>query len=190
MATVVNKAAPDGDPAFTDFFTLLQANTPDFPAAQWVRNSPNLVLLIGTGTVNNPQVPRRYWIVDPPASQNLREMTPTEQAAADTDPTDLLTAQTGQKAGFENQTLGYLAGAYTAELQTQFVILAAGAVGPRALLLGSWVSWVETVLDEMATQMNAVDAATTILAVQATSLDLSPFDGTNPNITLQQVMNA
>ena len=79
MATVVNKAAPDGDPSYPDFQVFLSANTPDFPPAQWVRNSSNLDGLIGTGTDTDPQVPKRYWIVDPPSSQNLREMTPAEK---------------------------------------------------------------------------------------------------------------
>jgi hypothetical protein len=97
MSTAVNKPAPAGNPAFADFFVELSGNTPDFPLAQWVVNSPNLPALIGNGSGNDPQVPKRYWIVDPMSSQNLREMTAPEKVAADTNPTTLAAERASRK---------------------------------------------------------------------------------------------
>lgn len=186
MSDVVNKAPPDGDPNFPPFFTLLSANTPDFPPAQWVRNSPNLAGLIGSGSPDNPQVPKRYWIVDPPNSQNLREMTAPEKAAVDGNPSELAAARAVQKVRLEQAAVSYVNSRYSAELQLIFSQLEPAANGAQATALGNWFQWLETVYSATRAGENAVNAATTVPAIQAITVSYAAFDGTDPLLTLIQ----
>lgn len=189
MATVVNKAAPDGNPAFADFFTSLEANTPDFPAAQWVRNSPNLAALIGNGSANSPEVPKLYWIVDPPASQNLREMTPAEQDAANIAPDNLTAARANKKQELENTTFGYILTRYPSATYEGLMLISQQANGQRRAYLVSWFDWSQTVYQELADTEDIVDALDDVTDIEAVTIDLTPFNGTDPLVTIQGAMS-
>ena len=187
MSSVVNKPSPTGDPAFPDFYVQLSANTPDFPTAQWVRNSPNLAALIGAGTPENPDVPKRYWIVDPIGSQNLREMTAPEQAAVDGSAPELAAARASKTRELQLLAVGYLTSRYTSELQLMFQQLWVSANGPALVALNGWFAWVETIYAAVATAQATADVAATVPLVEAVSVNFSVFDGTDPLTTLQDV---
>lgn len=185
MSTVVNKPAPTGDPTFEDFYVQLVANTPDFPPAEWVRNSPNLAALIGAGTPTNPDVPKRYWIVDPINSQNLREMTAPEKAVVDTDVPALAAAKATQIALVENDNQAYLLTRYTQFLQTAFQQLEPSATGQQMVALNGWFAWVESVYQGTGAAEVLINAAADIPAVQAITVDYPTlFDGSDPLLTL------
>lgn len=189
MSDVINKAQPDGDPAFSEFQIFRDANTPEFPPAQWVRNSPNLAGLIGSGSDFAPQVPRIYWIVDPPNSQNLREMTAPEKAVVDGTPSNIADARVIRKSQLDNQTFSYILGRYPTAVYQGLLLIGQQANGQRGQYITDWLDWTETVYDALAAAENLVDAAATVPAVEAITLDLSPFDGTDPLATIQGAMN-
>ena len=180
MSTVVNKAPPDGDPAFPSFHVLPSANTPDFPPQQWVRNSPNLSGLVGSGTIDDPQVPKRYWIVSPTNSQNLREMTPAEKAVVDGNPAELAAARSIQVALLRRLISEYLAGRYDEFLQKAFQQAVVPATGTRLTSLNAWFDWVTTVYSANKVGELAVAAAITVPAIQAVTVNYVPFDASDP----------
>ncbi len=180
MSTVVNKAPPDGDPAFPSFHVLPSANTPDFPPQQWVRNSPNLSGLIGTGTTENPQTPKRYWIVSPSNSQNLREMTPAEKAVVDGNPAELAAARSVRIAVLRQQVSDYLASRYDEFLQRAFQQAVVRATGSRLIALNAWFDWLTTVYSANKAGELAVAAAITVPTIEAVTVNYVPFDATDP----------
>jgi hypothetical protein len=188
MSDVVNKAPPDGDPAFAPFFTLLAANTPDFPPGQWVRNSPNLPALIGTGSPDNPQAPKRYWIVDPPTSQNLREMTAPEKAIVDGAPAELAAARATKRVELHAAATAYVGSRYSADLQLIFQQAQPVATGTRGVELSAWFAWLTTVYSATKAGEVAVNAAASVPAIEAVSVSYATFDGTDPLTLLTDVV--
>ena len=180
MSTVVNKAPPDGNPAFPSFHVLTSANTPDFPPSQWVRNSPNLAGLVGSGTPDAPQVPKRYWIVSPSNSQQLREMTPAEKAVVDGSGTQLSAARATQIAVLRQRASDYLASRYDEFLQRAFQQAVVRATGPRQVSLNAWFDWLTTVYSANKAGELAVAAAVTVPAIQAVTVNYVPFNATDP----------
>lgn len=186
MADVVKREDPN------KFAVHLRANTPDFPPADWIRNPLNLAALIGSGTAEAPQVPKRYWVVDPPQSNNLREMTGPEKAAVDgaPSPAELTAARAARKAVLTAVAEQFLAGRYDPDRQRSFLQLRQGATGQQLAALNSWLDWVRSVFEALNGRLNAVDAATTLPAVEAVSFDTSSFVVTDPGMTLQQAATA
>lgn len=181
MGTLVNKAPPDGNPAFPAFHVLSSANTPDFPPSQWVINSPQLRPLVGTGTIDNPQTPKRYWIVSPPSSQNLREMTAPEKAVVDGNASEVASARTVQVQFLRQQVNDYLASRYEPHLQHVYQQLVVRATAARLTNLQAWFDWLTTIYSATKVAEQAVAAAATVPAVQAISVNYAAtFNATDP----------
>lgn len=189
MGTVVNKPAPTGDPNYPDFATSLSANTPDFSLTQWVVNSANLAGLIGSGTPSNPQVPKRYWVMDPVSSQNLREMTAPEKAVVDASASALSTARGKRKGELADQAESFLTSRYKPIEREAFVeLLARGPdAGDRAAVL-AYIDWLTTFYVALGAALAAVDAAATVLLVEAVTLNTAPFVTSDPLTTLAGVV--
>ena len=189
MSVVVNKPQPDGDPAYPAFAALLSANTPEFSQAQWVVNSPNLEALIGSGTPQSPQVPKRYWVVDPLASQNLREMTAPEKTVVDSSSSELGAARSQRKGELAQQAEAFLDSRYLLIQREAFaeLLVRGPAIGDRAALLG-YIDWLASFYVALGQALAAVDAATTVPAVESVVLATAPFIASDPLVTLPAVV--
>lgn len=181
MGTAVNK---------TDFTVYRSINTPDFPPASWVRNSPNLDTLVGTGTDVDPQVPKRYWIVDPPASQNLREMTAPEKAVADTDSGVVALTKSLRKAELLNETESFIASRYSASTRATFSELKSSVTGDQLLLLNTYYAWYSSVYGEHNNVVALINAATDVPTILGYSVNYTPFGTSDPGVTVDAVLAA
>jgi hypothetical protein len=188
MSTAVNKPAPAGNPAFPDFFVELSGNTPDFPLAQWVVNSPNLSALIGSGSAITPQIPKRYWIVDPVSSQNLREMTAPEKTAADTNPTTLAVERAQRKQALTSQAHALIESRYTAEQREEFTQIRQRAGGGQLVALNNFFDWLVAMYTVLGNALDAVDAASSVPLVQAVTANYTAPLAADPLLTLQAVV--
>lgn len=182
MATAVSKA---------DFTVLRSINTPDYPLVDWVINSPNLDTLVGvTGTDDDPEVAKRYWIVDPPTSQNLREMTQPEKDAADADLAEISKAQAKKIPKLTDQTKNFLDSRYKPSVQESFSQLRSTVSGAQETLLNSYYAWNRTLYDALNVAVTSVNAATDVLTVEAVTIDYAPFVVSDPLVTVEAILNA
>ena len=181
MATAVNMTTLD---------VYRSINTPDFPTTEWVINSPNLDALVGTGSDADPQVPKRYWVISPAGSQTLREMTQLEKDAVDVSGTLLAAAKTKRKDRLQIAADSFIKGRYTDQQQQNLQNLAGTVSGAQKTLLDSYFRWYESVHAGLSTAFAAVDAASTIPAVEAVSMVFTTFIGTDPAVTVAAVLAA
>jgi hypothetical protein len=170
------------------FSVLRSVNTPDFPEVDWVINSANLDGLVGFGTDDNPDVPKRYWIVDPLSSQNLREMNQTEKDAVDVSAGPLLAAQEARKAFLQVETDAFVESRYSLSEQQNLANLQASVSGEQAEFLDSYFDWYQSVYNALSAALVSVDAATTIPTVEAVVIDYSPYIASDPEVTVEGVL--
>jgi hypothetical protein len=176
MAIVVNK---------TTFDVLESQNTPDFPTSDWVINPASLAALIAGS------VPKRYWKVDPGPPEDVIEMTAPEKVAVDTGPL-LTTVRQEHRAALFNAARAYIESRYTSEIRDAFLTLMVqgqGTFPTRQALIKTQLDWLETVYAEVKVRRDTVNAAIDIPAVLAVSLDFTSFNGTDPAITIFDVLD-
>lgn len=176
--------------AKSDFTVLRSVNTPDYSTADWVINSANLDALVGSGTDSEPEVPQRYWIVDPPASQNLREMTQPEKDDVDADLAEVSKARAKKIPKLSQQTKNFLDSRYSPSVQASFSQLQATVSGTQKVLLDSYNTWNRTLYDELNAAITAINAATDVLTVEGITLDFAPYVVSDPLVTVEGVLNA
>lgn len=178
MSNVVKRENPN------QFQVILSANTPDFPPVDWVINPVNLPVLIGNGNSINPQVPKKYWIIDPVGSSNLREMTAQEKALVDGDPQEVIDARAERQALLQQATDDFLVSRYDEGTTRHFLALRWTAVGPQLTDLNNWLNWYRTVITGLNTQLTALAAAKTVTDVTAVTFDPTVFIATDPGAKL------
>jgi hypothetical protein len=179
MSTAVNKST---------FEVLRSVNTPDFPPVVWVINSPNLDTLVGSGTDSNPQTPKRYWIVDVPSSQNLREMTQAEKDAIDVSVGSLSLARTERKGTVKAQTDAFVLSLYSTSDQQDLINLRSSASGEQKVFLDSFFAWYRGIYSALKVTFSQIDAAATVPAIQSISLSYTSFAASNPLVTTDGVL--
>lgn len=187
MATAVNKPAPLGDPSFDDFFVLLGVSAQQYPPSQWVVNSPALSSLIGNGSENEPDIPKRYWIISPPSSQNLREMTNAEKAVVDASGSGLSALKQQKIIELETASAEYVRSKYSNELMLFFQQLLPTRSGPRLVALNTWFDWAASVLSATGNAERSVLGAPNADAVNAVTVDFAPFDLSDPHTSLADI---
>lgn len=178
MGNVVNRKAPAGNPSYAEYHVLLSVNTPDYPSSQWIVNPLALLSLIGNGTTTVPQTPKKYWIVDPPASNVLREMTPAEKAIVDQAELGPLKAE--RKALLTQAAQSYLDSRYPPEVQTQLLNLRPTATGLQLQGHVAYLAWYRSVHTGLLLQTTAVDNATSSAQISAITFDPAPFTASDP----------
>lgn len=181
MGTVVSKS---------DFTILRSVNTPDFAPANWVINPAALSTLVGSGTDADPEVPKRYWIVDPPTSQNLREMTTPEKDAVDADAGVLVSVRTTKKLSLSNQTSAFINSRYSQQTRDAFAELRSTVSGEQQTLLNQYYSWYASVYDAHNAVMAQVDAASTVPAVLTLFVDYGPLASSDPELSVGTILSA
>lgn len=161
MATVVNK---------TTLELRQSVNTPDYSADDWFIN-PTL-----------PLVDRRYWTV---ADGQLVAMTEQEQAAVDA--AELTAAKAARKLGLLNDTQSLVASRYPDPIREQLlsIFTRSGFAGltNRATYLGALAAWADSASLAWATACAYVDAADSLEAVAAVTVDDSFMDN-DPQVTI------
>jgi hypothetical protein len=179
MASAVNK---------TTFDVRRSINAPDFPLSTWVINSPNLDTLVGTGNDTNPQIPKRYWIVDLPTSQNLREMDATEKTAADANATNLARSRASKKIELQTDTDNFILSLYSLATQQELSNLRATVTGAQKAFLDGYFAWYQSIRAALNVTFVSVGAAATVPLIEAVFLNYAPFASSDPGVTAEGVL--
>jgi len=172
VGTVVNK---------TTFQVLTSVNTPDYDPSQWVINPASLSALLLAGTSS------LYWKVSVDGLDIL-EQSASEKAATNSNPTNIANARAAQKASNATAIQNYINGKYSADTQAQFQALSAKASGDnnpgRKAYAKSLFDWIDQIQSHQASLNTAIDNAGSVTAVQAIVPNLTPYDATDPGVTI------
>lgn len=157
---------------------LLSVNTPDYPEASWIINPPSLRMLLATVLL--------YYIKINVAEDDVEEMDPTEKAAVDaamlpdqkTVKIDQFAEETRQFVvvqGYDDTAQKFLNGLYTDAVNL--------GLSNRSAYIKQFLDWVVAINTTYNTAktdcQNAVDKA----ALDAVTMDLTPHEATNPDVT-------
>lgn len=95
----------------------------------------------------------------------------------------------GRKAAFSAQVYSFISDRYSVQTQQMFQALLTEAsingLTNRMTYIQQLLDWVKTVVSANIATDDAIDAAATPEQIEAVSIDLSPFEATNPNITVK-----
>ena len=180
MSDVVNKET---------FQVLRSVHTPEYPKTEWVRNPLNLDALIGSGTDDEPEVPKIYWVVDPPSSQNLREMTQEEKDLIEMDPVLLEELRTEQKNVVRETTRIFLASRYSEELQRELINLGASATNGQVAILEPYFDWVQDVFLAQNDVFTQIDEESSVTEIQSLGVDYDPLIASDPGLALSDILD-
>ena len=93
------------------------------------------------------------------------------------------------KSDFSTKVYSFISDRYSVQTQQMFQALLTEAsitgLANRMTYIQQLLNWVKTVVSANIASDDAIDAATTPEQILAVTLDLSPFEGTNPNITVK-----
>jgi hypothetical protein len=93
------------------------------------------------------------------------------------------------KSDFSTKVYSFISDRYSVQTQQMFQALLTEAsitgLTNRMTYIQQLLDWVKTVVSANIATDDAVDAATTPEQILAITLDLSPFEATNPNITVK-----
>jgi len=146
-----------------------------YPVAEWIWN-PDLTDVEG--------VMRRYWKV---VGDEVIEMSPAEKVALDA--TDLPVYKAGRKVRLKSEMETYIESRYTLHALAMLALLEAeaivGSMANRKAYVAELQTWLGSIWSSIAAKEAAIDALTTIEAVENYAWDLaSEFDGTDPECTV------
>lgn len=178
MATYVNRLFP-----FDVVYNIFPPADASFPSVDWSEDPSGLAALV-TGNV-----PKRYWIYDPPGGDALREQTAPEKLSTDTNPANVAVAQAVQKEEVLMETKEYMATRYDPYTQTVFFGTAIKATGQQNVALNNWSDWFITVYEADTAVQNAIDAASNVATILAMGVDYAPFTLSDPELTIQILYN-
>jgi hypothetical protein len=131
-----------------------------------------------------------YWVVDPPESQNLREMTQPEKDIVNQDPAVLAEVKAAQKSAVGEATTAFLLSRYSQDTQDEFLILYSSATNGQRVLLDQYFCWVNCLYSAQVGLFGQIDEATSVPAVLSLVMDYSPYIASDPGITLNSVLSA
>jgi hypothetical protein len=152
----------------------------NFPASDWSRDPTGLDALVTAGVLP------RYWVFDPPGSDALREMTPAEKTTVDTNATALDNARTQRRAELLAELTIFLESRYSAQLRLALTALRPGASGGMATLLDNFIVWHRRAWSAYRNALNSIAAATTIPAVEGTTLPFAALVTQDPGVAIDQ----
>lgn len=158
-----------------------------YPSEEWLINPLNLFALIGNGSPDNPQVPKIYWIVDPPESTNLREMTQAEKNFVN--PAAILNAaRAEQRLVLITQATVFVNDCYTESEQNRFLQLAACAEGSQLDAIAPYFIWYRSVMEALRARLQQTNIQQTVESIQAVNFDPLPFIQSDPRLTLENAI--
>jgi len=180
MASAVNRSS------FQVFLRGVPRDGSGFPSSDWIINPPNLRTLIGRGSPDFPEVPKRYWIIEP--QNNLREMTASEKTAADTAPTSLADTRALARELVLNAASQFLENRYSSALREAFLGLRVRASGAPLVRLNAYFDWLTTLYATVQARMVDINNAPTIPTVLAVTFDPAPLIASDPLVRLGQAV--
>lgn len=172
MANVANKTTVPVD-------VRMSANTPDFPAVDWIINPPSLEGLI------SGSVPQYYWKINA-AQDDVVEMDAGEKAVVDA---AMLPAQKAAKIeAFATETRNFVvARGYDDAAKMYLSGLLSDAYGTakanRAAYITQFLDWVNSANAIYGVAKAACEAAADAAALAAVTMDLTPLVATDPGVT-------
>jgi len=98
----------------------------------------------------------------------------------------------GKKSSFSMQVYQFISDRYSVQVQQMFQALlteaSIGGLTNRITYIQQLLDWVKTIVVDNITADDAVDAAATSEEIEAVTLDLTPFEVTNPDVTVRGAM--
>ena len=95
----------------------------------------------------------------------------------------------GKKSFFSANVYQFISDRYSVQVQQMFQALlteaSIGGLTNRITYIQQLLDWVKTIVADNITADDAVDAAVTPEEIEAVTLDLTPFEVTNPDITVK-----
>ena len=97
-----------------------------------------------------------------------------------------------KKKAVSNKAYLFISDRYSIQVQQMFQALLTEAsilgLANRIVYVRQLLDWAKTVVQENINVDDAIDAATTVAEIKAISIDLTPFEATNPQITIKAAM--
>lgn len=176
MADIIHRTQRDD--ATGKLLRYFSVNTPEVNTNDYLVN-PDLSGVSG--------VEEKYWkVTGTPPAGTVEEMTQGEKDAIDA--TILATAKTSKIANLRGSAVNYLGTRYDAQDREFFHTLYIAAVGSgktnRRAYLDSWFAWMDAAVTEVKNKIVAVNAASTVAAVEAVTLDGATLTASDPDITI------
>lgn len=153
-------------------------NTPEYSTDNWLIN-PDLSNVQG--------VPEYYWkVTGTPPGGIVEEMSPGEKATVDSD--RLSQIKTSKKNTLARDKELYLNSRYSSEERKTLNSMYTKGVRKkpnRMEYIESFISWTESVAQELKDKQDAVDVATNISEVDAIELDTNTLNSSDPGISIK-----
>jgi len=160
-------------------------DTVGHPPSAWIIN-PDFDA-VGGKYDPDPMI-HRYWKQDGGDPQAVVEMTPTEKSVVDA------AELPNDKINVKNQLIidfaDYIKSRYDDSVRMFFVEVYDNMGGTAKGLIDDYNTWVETVGDYYTIIANSIDSAANKTALDAISWDFTSFDGTDPLLTIQTLLNS
>jgi len=97
-----------------------------------------------------------------------------------------------RKAIISRQTYAFISETYSPQAQQMFQALLTEAsilgLANRIVYIQQLLDWAKTVVQENISVDDSIDAATTVAGINAIGIDLTPFEATDPHVTVKAAM--